>query len=91
MALIANLTSNTSTPGFSAGDGNEVILVVEGTFDSGTATIQIQGTSGNWVDLVDGSGTAAFAKRVFSANGELRVNLTGATSPDLNVSAFPAK
>ena len=89
--LIGNLSADGNTPSFNCGGGNEAIIVVEGNFGSGTASIQIQGTSGNWVTLTDGTGTSDFAKRVFAANGELRVNLASSTSPDLNVTAYPAR
>lgn len=88
--LIGNLAADGQTPSFSAGDGNEVVIVIEGDFGGGTASIQIQGTSGNWVTLADGTGTSDFAKRVFSANSDLRVDLSSSTSPDLNVTAYPA-
>jgi len=89
--LLSNLTADGNTPVFSAGDGNEVILIIEGTFGSGTASIQVQGTSGNWVTLTDGTGTSDFAKRVYSANAKLRVNLSGATTPSLNVTSHMAR
>jgi hypothetical protein len=84
-----NLAADGSTPEFSSSK-NELVIVIEGDFGSGTAAIQIEGTSTNFVTLADGTGTSDFAKRVFApGNAQLRVNLSGATSPDLNVTVYP--
>lgn len=88
--LIGNLAADGQTAEFSASH-NEMVLVIEGTFGGGTASIQIEGTAGNWVTMTDGTGTSDFSRRVFSANAQVRVDLSGATSPDLNVVAYNAK
>ena len=67
-------------------NSGRMVIIVSGTFGGGTAAIQIEDEGGNWVNVTDGSGTALFTKLVNCGDFRLRVNLSGATGPSLNVS-----
>ena len=61
---------------------------ITGTFGGGTAQIETKDPGGNAVDMADGSFTEAADKRIdFPPNSrnEIRVDLSGATSPALVV------
>ena len=80
------LTANGETTGQSC--IGPVVLILTGTFGSGTAQLQARAPDGDYVDVPDGSFTAA-ASKVFSfpagSKNDYRISLSGATSPSLNV------
>lgn len=84
MAL-ETLTDNGNSEWQSSNSGI-AIVIVSGTFGGGTAQIQIEDEGGNAVAVSNGSGTSAFTRQVHCGSFRVRVNLTGATSPSLNVS-----
>lgn len=68
--------------------GDLASVVVQGTFDSGTATLEMSVDGGTTWVAVDSSNAALTANGVFNTTlGEclLRVTLSGSTSPDLDV------
>ena len=90
MSQVSNsqtLTANGTTTAVSA--VGPVVLVLTGDFGSGTAQFQMRPPGASeYVDLPDGSFTAAAAK-VFNfpaaTKNDYRVSLSGATSPDLDI------
>lgn len=102
---IANLTADGRSTAFpmyqarSGGDSSLKEIYVQGTFGSGTATLQVSADGGTtWVDATDDNGTSI----TFAANGVrnvqissdaqapvlISINLAGSTSPDLNLIIF---
>lgn len=56
----------------------------DGTFGGGTVKAQFKAHDGTWRDLANTAVTANASKRVLVPNGsEVRLNLSGATSPNL--------
>lgn len=54
------------------------ILVVWGTFDGATATLQIQASDGTWISIDDQTYTAAGADTVnFASRVSIRLNVAG--------------
>ena len=89
MSQVSNsqtLTANGNTTAVAA--VGPVVLVLTGDFGSGTAQLQARPPGGSYIDLPDGSFTAAAAK-VFNfpaaTKNDYRISLSGATSPDLDV------
>ena len=68
--------------------GGPVRLSLTGTFGGGTAQLQTKDPGGNWVDVANGSFTAV-TDTLFDfpleANNEVRVDLSGSTTPALVV------
>lgn len=59
------------------------LLIVGGTFDSGTATLQVKGANGTWYSSSQ-TYTASDVDTVdFGAPAICRINLAGSTSPSL--------
>ena len=57
---------------------------VAGTFGGGTVKAQFLADDGSWRDLANTSVTVASDKQIIVPNGfEVRLNLSGATSPSL--------
>ena len=83
------------------GDSTEYTAYVQGTFDSGTATLQTSTDGTNWVDVLDQSGAAVTFTANKSVNfthksaaedpAKVSVNLAGATSPSLNFILYDSK
>ena len=66
----------------------EVLVILKGTFGSGTAQIQVAANDDDWVDLTGGSFTAAVAQIMNfpqKTKVKTRVNLSSSTSPNLYV------
>jgi len=68
--------------------GGPVRLSLTGDFGTGTAKLQAQTPTGNWVDVANGSFTAATDKLFdfpVQANNKLRVDISSSSSPALVV------
>lgn len=68
--------------------GGMASVIMQGTFSSGTCKLQCSGDDGTtWVD-VDATNASKTANGVFKidlADCDLRVNLNGSSSPDIDV------
>lgn len=83
-----NLTGNGQTTAITVADGGRVLMIVDGgTWGSGTLALQAQDPADAWKDIAAGL-TADGQSEVILPKGEsidIRANLTGATSPDLDI------
>ncbi len=68
--------------------GGLAFLDLNGDFGGGTATVQVKPNNiigDAFVDVVDGSFTANSNKQIRLPKGLVKINLNGATSPDLDI------
>jgi len=90
MAKVAlNRTSNGSTNAASVSTGNHTITIT-GTFGSGTASIEASFDGTNWVAIPSSSVTAASMFNIYTYACNLRLTVTGATSPDITATILGA-
>lgn len=84
MAYQHRFTDNGNSDEFSVLD--EFNVIMDGDFGGGTCAIQIE-TAGGWVLLSDTAKTSGNAEKVWmTGNNKYRINMAGASNPDLNVS-----
>ena len=88
MAATYNLTANGSTTGLQV-DGN-IHIGATGTFGGGTLALEMSYDNATWFAATDGNGTAATMTAADAKNMEvgecyIRLTLSGATSPDIDI------
>lgn len=84
--VVQTLSANGATASISA--KGHAQLHLSGTFGGGTATAQFKDTNGNWRNIAVAAYTTDVDKLIDLPDRlvtDLRVNLTGATSPSLVV------
>ena len=107
MSLIETLNFTTNERQFvklknhPTGQTNRVTYHAYGTFDSGTVAVQVSPDGGTtWIDNIDAGSALTFSaaeSRSIESNSDeqnpvyLGFNLTGATSPDLNITVYDNK
>lgn len=83
-----NLTANGSTSSIELGDSGRGTFLATGTFGGGTVALQVRLPDGNFAtstEVTQGLTAAGEVAFVLCAGVDCRLNLSGATSPDLNV------
>lgn len=86
MQLFDAQTSNGASTTFEIIALGFVNVYVTGTFGGGTVAIQAQAPDGTWVDISGGDFASPGMRVIEAAPLTARLNLTGATSP--NISAW---
>lgn len=81
----ANGTENANSQSGSGKVGNFTTLYAKGTWGGGTIKVQISPDGSNWFDVTDANLTADGFANIQVKAPYMRVDLSGATSPDLNV------
>lgn len=87
LPLIDTLSADGNSETFRADGSYDTVVFLIGDFGGGTAKIQASPDNGTtFVDLANSSFTAAGVKNIILPRETiLRVNLAGATSPDLDI------
>lgn len=86
MDNFATLTADGNSSVFTV--AGQTLLILSDDFGGGTATVQVKQLNGTWTAMTDGSFTSDTTKLIEfpkKVRIEARVNLTGATSPNLYV------
>ena len=82
-----NLTANGATGAIEIGDSGRVYMSATGTFGTGSLALQTSRADGNFADssVITALTAAGEGSGVLAPGVVVRANLSGATSPDINV------
>ena len=93
VALAAPQTTNLAADGnhgpFISAHAQDVVVAVSGTYGSGTLVVQLRATGADsWITSYTATADETFVRVFTVGHGQFRVNLSGSTSPDVDIQSW---